>query len=267
MRREAWIGLLLWLVVASCPAAAAEDVTAPAAPRPVLTVGVEPGAGPCARFDRDLFTAVAQIMGMGVLWVEVAREDALAGLARSRYDVAAGPFAPNVATGLAPLPPVLVGGDGILKRRGDGALQKPADIAGKAVALIGPSAQTTRLRAWVVASHGRLPRRSSLSDAVADLAAGRLAALVGSLDAVAAARRPRPDLFDIVGPPSKATARLAPAARPGPLADRISAALARMRADGSLAALQQHWFGLVFDPPDPPPQPAPAQPSPAPTNR
>ena len=257
--------LVLWLALGMCPERAVADPTVPPVAVPILTVGVEPGPGPRARFSRDLFAAVAQTMGASIVWVEVAREEALAGLMRSRYDVAAGPFAPNEATGLALLAPVVLAGDGILKRRGDGGLQKPADIAGKAIALIGPPAETVGLRALLAALHARLPRRSGLMDPLADLAAGRLAALAGPLEAVAAARLAQPELFDTVGPPFGQTGRLAPVTRPGPLADRISAALGRMRADGSLATLQQRWFGLVFDPPDAlPVQPAPTDAPPAP---
>ncbi len=242
--------LVLWLAMGILPAAAVGDAIVPATPGPALTVGVEPGTGPRALFDRDLFAAVARSMGVDIAWVEVARGDAMAGLARSRYDVAAGPYASKEVAGLVPLPSVLVEGDGILKRRGDGGIQKPADIAGKAVALIGPAAETIRSRALMMALHARLPRRSSLADPLADLAAGRLAALAGPLDAVAAARLTRPELFDTVAPAIAPAIRQAPFARPGPLADRISAALRRLREDGSLAALQQRWFGLVFDPPD-----------------
>lgn len=233
------------------PRAAAEPV-----PSRTLAVGAAPASAAWGGFDRDLFAEVGRDIGVGIVWVEVPREAALAALDAGRFDVAAGPFAATEAPRHRLLPPVAERGDALLKRRGDGAVTKPADLAGKSVGIVPDAAAATRLRALVVGFHARAAKRTSFvrHDAEADLATGRLAAVAGPLDDIAAAALARPDVFEVVGPPFGPTARMAPALRPDsgatPLADTLAGALGRMRADGRLASLQRKWFGLVFDPPD-----------------
>ncbi len=244
--------------------AGAEDAPARPPPIPSLTVGAEPGTGPRARFDRDLFAALAQEVGMGLAWIDVPPTDALAALDRGRFDVAAGPFAPETLAAAAEhlaLPPVAVAGEAVLRRRGDGSVTQAADLAGKSLGLLGTAADTAATRRLLASLTARVPHRPTLVEPTADLAAGRLAALAGPLDAVAAAWLARPDLFEVLGPPLGRTVRLAPAVRRGALAETLAGGLRRMRADGRLAALQQRWFGLVFDPPDAPPVPAQATPA------
>ena len=262
---------LLVLAAPSGIAAAAEP-----APPQTLSVGVAPASAAWGGFDRDLFSEVGRDIGVGIVWTEVPRAAALAALDAGRFDVAAGPFAAAEARGHRLLPAVAEGGDALLKRRGDGAVAKPADIAGKSVGIVPDAAGSARLMAVVAVLHGRATKRSSLigDDGEADLAAGRLAAVAGPLDAIAAAALARPDAFEVVGPPFGPTERMAPALRPGPgaarLADTLAGAIGRIRADGRLAALQRKWFGLVFDPPDSPPAAAapiaPAAPQPTPSS-
>lgn len=247
--------------------AAADEAGAPPAR---LTVAVPPGSGPTAGFDRDLFAALAVDIGSGITVVEAPPAAALAGLDGGRFDVAAGPFAPGEAAGRRALPPVAIGGEALLKRRGDGALLEAADVAGKRIG-VPDAAVGASVRRLAAALKARVTLHGSFrpGDGEGDLAAGRVAALAGSVEAVAAAALARPGAVEVVGPPFGAAPRLAPAMRPGPEADRlagvVAGALRRMRADGRLAALQRRWFGLAFDPPAAVPVPSPiTSPAPAP---
>ena len=232
--------LVLALLGVPGPAAAGEDRPAPVA----LSVAVPPGSGPAAGFDRDLFGAVARDLGAGIAVVEVAPADALAGLDAGRWDVAAGPFAPAEIRARRALPPVATGGVALLKRRGDGGLPTAAAVAGKRVG-VPDAGVAAAVRALAAASKARVALRRSFrpGDGEADLAAGRVAALAGPVEAVAAAALARPEAVEVVGPPFGAAPRLAPAMRPGPeaaaLAGAVAGALGRMRADGRLAALQR----------------------------
>ena len=238
--------------------ARADPMPSQAPPRS-LRVAVEPGAGPAAGFDRDLFDAVAREIGATPAFSEVSREAALSGLGAGRYDVAAGPFAPAEAAGRHWLAPVAPGGDALLKRRGDGAILSGTDMAGKVVGLAGSSAEVARLRAAAAKLKARPVlrpgwRAAALPD---DLAAGRLAAVMGPLDALAATALARPERFEIVGLSGRPADRRGPVLRSqtedATLAEGVAAAVARMAADGRLAALQRKWFGIALDaaPPSP----------------
>lgn len=271
MTRPIAASLLALAAPCGIPRAAAEPV-----PPQTLAVGVAPASAAWGGFDRDLFGEVGHELGVVIVWVEVPREAALAALDAGRFDVAAGPFAATEAPRHRLLPPVAERCDALLKRRGDGAVTKPADVAGKSVGIVPGAGAAMRLRALVVGLHARAAKRSNLvrGDAEADLAAGRLAAVAGPLDDIAAAALARPDMFEVVGPPVGPTARVAPALGPDAarLADTLAGALGRIRADGRLAALQRKWFGLVFDPADAPrasPAAAPValQPTPSSTSK
>ena len=241
---------ILALAIALGAAARAGD--APSPPAGTLRVGVASAPDAVAGFDRSLFAEAAREAGLGVVFDVMSPRASLAGLDADRVDVAAGPFPPDAALGHLALPPVAGDGDALLKRRGDGSLGTSDEAAGKVVGLLGPTAGAGRLRAEAAALHARLAvPRSAFPDPLRDLAAGRLAALVGALPAVAAAALERPDAYEVVGPVFGLAVRLAPvmrADRPA-LAARLGAALARMRADGRLAEVQRRWFGLAFDPP------------------
>ena len=245
------------LLGASLVAGGAVAADAESGPGRTLTVGVPSGPSVVVGFDRDLFAALAQEVGAGLAWREVSPGTALSSLDAGRFDVAAGPVAPPEAGGRRLLPPVVTFGDAALKRRGDGAVLKPADLAGKVIGSLRFPPEPARLRVVAASFRARAAVRPGFAagDAAADLAAGRLAALVGPLPDVAAAALARPDAFAVVGPPFGATARLGPVMRASAestaLAEALGAALGRLRADGRLAALQRKWFGLVFDPPDP----------------
>ena len=242
--------------------ARADPVSAPAPARPAigtLRVAVDPGTGPAAGFDRELFGDVAREIGATPAFAEMSREAALSGLGAGHYDVAAGPFAPAEAAGRRWLAPVAPGGDALLKRRGDGAILSGTDIAGKAVGMAGSPAEVARLRALATRLGARPVlrpgwRAAALPD---DLAAGRLAAVAGSLESLAATALARPDRFEIVGFAPRPADRRGPVlgadAEAAPLAEAVAAAIARRAADGRLATLQRKWFGIALDAAPPPP--------------
>ncbi len=241
---------ILALTAALALPARADD--APVPPAATLRVGVPAGPDAVAGFDRDLFAEAAREAGLGVIFAVMPPGAALAALDAGRLDVAAGPFPPDAASGRRALAPVAADGDALLKRRGDGSLGGPRDAAGKLLGELGPPAGAARLRAEAAALHARLSSpRPAFPDPLADLASGRVAALIGVVPEVASAALARPDAYEVVAPGVGPTVRLAPLARADrpDLAARLDAALGRIRADGRLAEVQRRWFGLAFDPP------------------
>lgn len=285
------MGRIAILALAIALAGPARAEVAPGPALSTLRVGVPAEPDAVAGFDRSLFAEAAREAGLGVVFEVVPPGAALVELDADLLDVAAGPYPPGAALRHLALAPVAGDGDALLKRRGDGSLKTPEDAAGKRVGTLsalpwagprnlarsrqgaeqdclgsptpscsGPPAGAARLRAGAVALHARfVPPRPAFPDPLADLAAGRLAALIGALPEVAAAAAGRPDAYEVVGPALGGTVRLAPLVRPDRpgLAARLDAALERMRADGRLADVQRRWFGLAFGPPSglPPGQP------------
>ena len=245
--------ILVLVIACAAPARASDPAVVPAAA--TLRVGVPPEPDPAAGFDRSLFAEVARVAGFGVIFDAMPAAAARAALDAGRLDVAAGPFPLDARPGDRALLPVAATGDALLKRRGDGSVKTAQDLAGKVLGLLAPPGGGGKLRREVTALRARLdPRPKAFGDPLRDLAAGRLAAVVGAVAELTAVALAHPDGFEVVGPPIGPTVRLAPlmrADRPD-LAVRLDAAIAAMKKDGRLADLQRRWFGILFDPPDQP---------------
>lgn len=88
---------------------------------------------------------------------------------------------------------------------------------------------------------------TDFSEAYADLAAGRIDAVVNSLPNLLEAARQRPDIFEVVSPTFGAPTHFSRAGRPdvdsASLNALFDADLQRLIADGTLASLQEKWFG------------------------
>ena len=117
----------------------------------------------------------------------------------------------------------------VLKRAGDDSIAAPADMAGKLVGSQAGSAQLAALEGYSE-TLGDAPSISTDTDfpeAYADLAAGRI-------DAVVSPTFGAPTYFSWAGRPDADSASL------NALFD---AELQRLIADGTLASLQEKWFG------------------------
>jgi len=90
-------------------------------------------------------------------------------------------------------------------------------------------------------------------NAYADLEAGRISAVAGSLPNLAYLVKTRPDTFELVLPPFGPKAYLAWIARKDdeskPLIDAIDASLVKLTKSGKIKELQLKWFGVAVDMP------------------
>lgn len=145
----------------------------------------------------------------------------------------------------------------VLKRKGDDSIKAPEGIAGKIVGSQAGSAQLQALETFA----GQLKAAGTpvsdirtyvdFGEAYADLAAGRLAAVVNSLPNQLEAARQRPDVFEVVLPTFGPKKYFSWAGRK----DENSRALnvfmdqqiRRLNKDGTLAELQKKWFGDVME--------------------
>ena len=155
----------------------------------------------------------------------------------------------------------------VIKRKGDDSIGSAQDVAGKVVGSQAGSAQLQALEALAAELEeagtpvADIRTYVDFGEAYADLAAGRLAAVVNSLPNQLEAARQRPDVFEVVLPTFGPKKYFSWAGRK----DEESASLntfmdeqiRRLNESGVLAELQRKWFGDVMElPSDELPEPA-----------
>jgi len=145
----------------------------------------------------------------------------------------------------------------VLKRRGDDSIAAPEDIAGKTVGSQTGSAQLQALQALAEELEAAGTPVAGLRDyvdfgeAYADLATGRLQAVVNSLPNLLEAVRQRPDAFEVVLPTFGPKKYFSWAGRKDEASASLNAfmdeQIRRLNEDGTLAELQRKWFGDVME--------------------
>ncbi|SEP46336.1 polar amino acid transport system substrate-binding protein [Methylobacterium sp. ap11] len=260
--------LAVLLLASSGARTRAEDLLSRIEAKKVLTVGTE------ARFPPFEFVQDGKIVGYSAdIMAEIMK--ALPGVALDRLDL---PFQ-GILPGLAAKRfdyvvtsvtvtrerydayrlslPIADATMAVLKRKGDATLAKPEDIAGKVVGSQTGSAQYAALErlAGTLAAEKKpvrgLKSYVDFGDAYADLAAGRIQAVVNSLPNLLEAVRQRPDVFEVVLPTFGPKTYFAWAGRKDADSERfealVDAELAKLNRSGKLAELQRKWFGAAMD--------------------
>jgi polar amino acid transport system substrate-binding protein len=139
----------------------------------------------------------------------------------------------------------------LVKRKGDTSIQKPADIAGKIVGGTKGSAQTKLLQDYVKTLPGGVQEVKEYigsPNAFADLQAGRIVAVAGSLPNLAYLVKTRPDTFELVMPAFGPKAYFGWLTRKDDaskqLVDAVDASLVKLTKAGKVKELQMKWFGV-----------------------
>ena len=254
------------LALGLCGAARADDALAKVKAAGVLKIGTETAFAPFDFIDNgkhvglnvDLFDEVGKDMGLKIEWVALPWEGVLPALEAGKFDIVAGPATITKARmeRYKFLPPIGDATDALLKRPNEPDITKPEDIAGLAVGAGKASSQLAQLQDYAKTLPKPVTIREYVgnTDAYADLAAGRIAAVANSLTNIAYVAKTRPDTFAVVEPPfgpKSYFGYIAPkAADSATLVDALTADILKIKADGRLAALQKKWFGAAFDTPD-----------------
>lgn len=246
-------------------AAQAEDVLAKVKATGVLKVGTETAFAPFDFIDAgehvglniDLFAEIGKELGVKIEWVTLPWDGVFPGLEAGKFDVVAGPATITNARmeRFRFTPPIAEATVALLKKAGDDSITKPEDIAGKAIG----SGKATAQLAQAIEFGKTLPspveakEYVSFNEAYADLAAGRIVAVANSFPNIAYVAQQRPETFALVEPPFGLKTYFG---YPGlkdedhaSLMDAIDAAMATIKADGRMGAIQKKWFGVEFDTP------------------
>ncbi|MFO1210785.1 MAG: transporter substrate-binding domain-containing protein [Amaricoccus sp.] len=256
----------LALAMALPLAAQAEDALARVKAAGVLKVGTETAFAPFDFIDGgehvglnvDLFAEVGKELGVKIEWVTLPWDGVLPGLEAGKFDTVAGPatitkermerYRFNV--------PIAEATVAILKKAGDDSIQKPEDIAGKAVGSGKATAQLAQLEEYSKTLPQPVTPKEyvSFNEAYADLAAGRIVGVANSFPNIAYVAQQRPDTFALVEPPFGVKTYFGFPGRKdadyATLMDAIDNAILKMKGDGRLGAMQKKWFGVTFDTPD-----------------
>lgn len=213
--------------------------------------------GQQAGFNKAVFEVVGDKLGVRVRFIDLPWSSVLPGLDASKFDMGGGPILVTQARKerYAFTLPVADGTVALLKSATNDAIQKPEDIAGLVVGGSKGSAQLEQLKVFsaTLSQPAEVREYVDNNQAYADIVSGRLAAVGNSITNIAYVAKQRPTLFQVVQPPFGKKVYFAYFMRKNEdshsLLEAFNKALDEMRADGTLASLQQTWFGMEMDVP------------------
>jgi polar amino acid transport system substrate-binding protein len=207
-------------------------------------------------YSIDLMNLVAADLGVKVHIQDLPFASVLPGLDAKKYDMveATSTITKARMERYYFTLPIMDATVALVKRKGDTSIQKPADIAGKIVGGTKGSAQTKLLQDYVKTLPGgvqEIKEYIGSPNAFADLQAGRIVAVAGSLPNLAYLVKTRPDTFELVMPPFGPKAYFGWLTRKDEaskqLIDAVDASLVKLTKAGKVKELQMKWFGVEID--------------------
>jgi polar amino acid transport system substrate-binding protein len=202
---------------------------------------------------KDLFDEVAKELGVEVEYLDLPWQSILPGLEAKKFDIVNAPVtitAERVKRYSFTLP---MGNATVamVKKTGDDSIKEPKDIAGKAAGSQKGSAQLEQLKAFSETLPTPVDVREYVNqdEALADLAAGRISAVVNSMPLMGYAAKQRSETFELVMPPFGDPKYFAWVVRKedetASLIEAINAALLKMHEDGRLKTINEKWLGTA----------------------
>jgi polar amino acid transport system substrate-binding protein len=258
------VSMALTILIFASSGARSQGLLDEAKARGELVLGTEMQYAPFEFLDNntpkgysvDLFSLVAADLGVKTRYLDLPFASVIPGLEAKKFDLVEA----TTTITKARLEryyftlPIAVATVALVKRKGDLSIQKPADIAGKVVGGTKGSAQTKLLQDYAQSLPGgvkEIKEYIGSPNAYADLDAGRIAAVAGSLPNLAYLVKTRPDSFELVLPEFGPEAYFGWMARKDDgskqLVEAINASLVKLSKDGKLKELQLRWFGVEMN--------------------
>jgi polar amino acid transport system substrate-binding protein len=239
--------------------AAAQDSLAAIKQRGQIVVGTELQFAPFeflegekpVGFDVDLFEKIGKDLGVTVKWVDLPWASVLPGLEAKKFDMVVAGTTISKAR-LDRYYMTLPIGDAtvaLIKRADDKSITKPSDIQGKIVASMKGSAQLQILQDYIKTLPSPVEEVKvyiGSSNAYADLAVGRVAAVATSLPNLLYLQKTQPTFETVLppfGPPAYLAWVLPKTPDSVPLLDAVNAEIKKFDQDGTIKELQIKWFG------------------------
>ena len=200
---------------------------------------------------KDLFDEVAKEIGVEPVYQDIPWTAELPGLEVGKFDIV---IAPVTVTAerlerYTFTPPIADATVSLVKAASNKDLTKPEDIKGKTVGVQQGTAQFRQLEAYGKELGGVTVKEYGTTDeAYADLAAGRLDAVAGSLPNLTYLVKNRPETFALFEPaqfgkPSYFAWVLRKGDETESFRKAIEDAMKKMTADGRVKAIQEKWLG------------------------
>jgi len=200
---------------------------------------------------KDLFDEVSKEIGVEPVYQDIPWTAELPGLEVKKFDIVIAPvtITPERLERYTFTLPIADATVSLVRAANNDALKKPEDIKGKTVGVQQGTAQFRQLEAYgnelgdvTVKEYG------TTDEAYADLAAGRLDAVAGSLPNLTYLVKNRPETFALFEPasfgrPTYFAWVLRKEADSESFAKAINDALLKMTDDGRVKAIQEKWLG------------------------
>lgn len=204
---------------------------------------------------KDLFDGVTAELGVAPVYQDIPWTAELPGLEVGKFDIVIAPVTITAErleryTFTLPIADATVS---LVKAASNTELAKPEDIKGKTVGVQQGTAQFKQLSAYGESLGGVTVKEYGTTDeAYADLAAGRLDAVAGSLPNLTYLVKERPEQFALFEPaqfgePTYFAWVLRPGDDSASLAEAINAALLKMTDDGRVKDIQEKWLGTYTE--------------------
>lgn len=200
---------------------------------------------------KDLFDEVSKELGVEPVYQDIPWTAELPGLEVGKFDIVIAPvtITPERLERYTFTPPIADATVSLVRAANNDAIGKPEDIAGKRVGVQQGTAQFRQLQAYGESLGGVDVREYGTTDeAYADLAAGRLDAVAGSLPNLTYLVKNRPETFALFEPasfgePTYFAWVLRKEEASESFAAAIRDAIAKMTEDGRIQAIQEKWLG------------------------
>ncbi|PZO68293.1 MAG: amino acid ABC transporter [Paracoccus denitrificans] len=204
---------------------------------------------------KDLFDEVSKEIGAEPVYQDIPWTAELPGLEVKKFDIVIAPvtITPERLDRYAFSLPIADATVSLVRAANNSDLAKPEDIKGKTVGVQQGTAQFRALSAYGEKLGGVTVKEYGTTDeAYADLAAGRLDAVAGSLPNLTYLVKERPETFALFEPasfgePSYFAWVLRKDAESETFVKAVNDALLKMTDDGRVKAIQEKWLGAYTE--------------------
>lgn len=203
---------------------------------------------------KDLMDEVTKDLGVEAVYNDLPWTSVLPGLEAGKFHMVNAPVTITAERleRYAFTLPIADASVGLVKAKGNAKIMKPEDIKGMVVGSQKGSAQLEQLKAFAEEIGGADVREySSVDEAYADLAAGRLDAVAGSFPLLGYLAQQRPEVFETVTPVFGKKKYFGWVALKSPenekLISEVNKVILAMHEDGRMASLHEKWLGTAVE--------------------